>query len=42
VQAFLQYIEDNYQAIADASQIVAMSSDQAAKAKSDLQADIGG
>jgi phosphate transport system substrate-binding protein len=36
VKAFLQYVNDNYQAIADASQIVAMSSDQAAKAKSAL------
>jgi len=36
VKAFLQYVGDNYQAIADASQIVAMSSDQAAKAKAAL------
>jgi phosphate transport system substrate-binding protein len=36
VKAFLQYILDNYQEIADASQIVAMSSDQASKAKSEL------
>jgi phosphate transport system substrate-binding protein len=36
VKAFLQYINDNYQAIADASQIVAMSSDQASKAKAAL------
>ena len=36
VKAFLQYINDNYKAIADASQIVAMSSDQAAKAKAAL------
>ena len=42
VDAFLQYINDNYQAIADASQIVAMDPDQASKAKSDLKADIGG
>jgi phosphate transport system substrate-binding protein len=41
VDAFLQYVVDNYQAIADASQIVAMSSDQASKAKSDLKADLG-
>jgi phosphate transport system substrate-binding protein len=41
VQGFLQYVVDNYQDIADASQIVAMSSDQASKSKSDLQADIG-
>jgi len=41
VQAFLQYIVDNYQAIADASQIVAMSPDRASKAKSDVEADIG-
>jgi phosphate transport system substrate-binding protein len=41
VAAFLQYVVDNYQAIADASQIVAMSSDQASKAKSDLKADLG-
>src|SRR5215210_2469527 len=36
VKAFLQYVNENYQEIADASQIVAMSSDQAAKAKSAL------
>src|SRR3954447_23392535 len=36
VTAFLQYVGDNYQAIADASQIVAMSSDQATKAKTAL------
>jgi phosphate transport system substrate-binding protein len=42
VDAFLQYVIDNYQAIADASQIVSMNSDQAAKAKSDLKADLGG
>jgi phosphate transport system substrate-binding protein len=36
VKAFLDYVVDNYQAIADASQIVAMSSEQADKAKSDL------
>jgi phosphate transport system substrate-binding protein len=36
VKAFLQYVVDNYQEIADASQIVAMSSEQADKAKSDL------
>jgi phosphate transport system substrate-binding protein len=36
VKAFLDYVVDNYQAIADASQIVAMSSEQAGKAKSDL------
>src|SRR5215212_10274140 len=36
VKGFLQYVNDNYQAIADASQIVAMSSDQAAKAKAAL------
>src|SRR4029078_1098622 len=36
VKAFLQYVNDNYQAIADASQIVAMDSDQAAKAKAAL------
>ena len=36
VKAFLQYVNDNYQAIADASQIVAMSSDQASKAKAAL------
>jgi phosphate transport system substrate-binding protein len=42
VKAFLQYVVDNYQAIADASQIVALSSEQADKTKSDLQADIGG
>jgi phosphate transport system substrate-binding protein len=34
VKAFLEYIVDNYQELADASQIVAMSPDQAAKAKS--------
>jgi len=42
VKAFLQYVVDNYQAIADASQIVALSSEQADKTKSDLQADIAG
>jgi phosphate transport system substrate-binding protein len=42
VKAFLQYVVDNYQAIADTSQIVALSSGQADKTKSDLQADIGG
>src|SRR3954451_17400237 len=36
VEAFLQYVNDNYQAIADASQIVAMDPDQAAKAKAAL------
>jgi phosphate transport system substrate-binding protein len=36
VKAFLQYVGDNYQAIADASQIVAMDSGQAAKAKAAL------
>jgi phosphate transport system substrate-binding protein len=36
VKAFLQYILDNYQEIADASQIVAMSPDQADEAKADL------
>ena len=36
VKAFLQYVNDNYQAIADASQIVAMDPDQAAKAKAAL------
>jgi phosphate transport system substrate-binding protein len=41
VKAFLKYVVDNYQAIADASQIVALSPDQADKTKSDLQADIG-
>ncbi|MEA2366527.1 MAG: phosphate transport system substrate-binding protein [Thermoleophilaceae bacterium] len=34
VKAFLEYIVDNYQELADASQIVAMSPDQADKAKS--------
>jgi phosphate transport system substrate-binding protein len=42
VDAFLQYVVDNYQEIADASQIVAMSSDQASKAKADVKADTGG
>jgi phosphate transport system substrate-binding protein len=36
VKAFLDYVVDNYQAIADASQIVALSPEQADKAKSDL------
>jgi len=36
VKAFLEYVVDNYQAIADASQIVAMSSEQADKSKSEL------
>jgi phosphate transport system substrate-binding protein len=36
LKAFLQYVNDNYQAIADASQIVAMDSGQAAKAKAAL------
>jgi phosphate transport system substrate-binding protein len=36
VKAFLDYVVANYQEIADASQIVAMSSDQADKAKSAL------
>ena len=36
VKAFLQYVNDNYQSIADASQIVAMESGQAAKAKAAL------
>ena len=36
VKAFLDYVNGNYQAIADASQIVPMSSDQASKAKSAL------
>jgi phosphate transport system substrate-binding protein len=34
VEAFMQYVVDNYQALSDASQIVAMNSDQASKAKS--------
>ena len=42
VKAFLQYVVDNYEEIADASQIVALSAEQADKTKSDLQADIGG
>jgi phosphate transport system substrate-binding protein len=42
VDAFLQYVVDNYQEIADASQIVAMSPDQASKAKADVKADTGG
>jgi phosphate transport system substrate-binding protein len=41
VKAFLTYIVDNYQEAAEASQIVPMSPDQAAKAKSDLKADLG-
>ena len=36
VKAFFDYVVDNYQAIADASQIVAMSSEQADKAKAEL------
>ena len=36
VKAFLDYVVENYQAIADASQIVAMSPEQADKSKSDL------
>jgi phosphate transport system substrate-binding protein len=36
VKAFLDYVNSNYQAIADASQIVPMSGDQASKAKSAL------
>jgi phosphate transport system substrate-binding protein len=36
VKAFLQYIVDNYQEIADASQIVALSPEQADRAKSAL------
>ena len=36
VKAFLKYVVDNYQEIADASQIVAMSSDQASKSESAL------
>jgi phosphate transport system substrate-binding protein len=36
VKAFLQYVVDNYQDIADASQIVAMSPEQADKSKSEL------
>ncbi|SRR6266540_2082867 len=36
VKAFLKYVVDNYQAIADASQIVAMSPDQASKSESAL------
>jgi phosphate transport system substrate-binding protein len=36
VKAFLDYVVENYQAIADASQIVAMSSEQADKAKAAL------
>ena len=41
VKAFLEYIIDNYQAIADASQIVAMSPDQASKAQAEVKADTG-
>src|SRR5215212_7453893 len=36
VKAFMQYVNDNYQAIADASQIVAMSQEQADTAKAAL------
>jgi phosphate transport system substrate-binding protein len=36
VKAFLKYVVDNYQEIADASQIVAMSSDQASKSQAAL------
>jgi phosphate transport system substrate-binding protein len=36
VKAFLDYVVENYQAIADASQIVAMSPEQADKAKAGL------
>jgi phosphate transport system substrate-binding protein len=36
VKAFMQYVVENYQDIADASQIVAMSPDQAQKAKADV------
>jgi phosphate transport system substrate-binding protein len=36
VKAFMDYIMENYQAIADASQIVAMDDSQAQKAKADL------
>jgi phosphate transport system substrate-binding protein len=36
VKAFMDYINANYQAIAEASQIVPMSSDQASKAKATL------
>jgi phosphate transport system substrate-binding protein len=36
VEAFMQYVVDNYQALADASQIVAMNPQQASKAKSSL------
>jgi phosphate transport system substrate-binding protein len=36
VKAFMDYIAENYQAIADASQIVAMNQEQADKSKADL------
>ena len=36
VKAFLDYIEDNYEAIAEASQIVPMSAPQADKSKAAL------
>ena len=36
VKAFLDYVVENYQAIADASQIVPMSTEQADKATSAL------
>jgi phosphate transport system substrate-binding protein len=36
VNAFLDYLVENYQEIADASQIVAMSQEQADKAKAGL------
>jgi phosphate transport system substrate-binding protein len=36
VKAFLKYVVDNYQAIADASQIVAMSPDQATESKKEV------
>jgi phosphate transport system substrate-binding protein len=36
VKAFMDYVMDNYQSIAEASQIVPMSSDQASKAKTAL------
>ena len=36
VKAFMQYVVENYQYVADASQIVAMSSEQAQKAKADV------
>ncbi len=41
VQAFMDYVVDNYDTIAEAAQIVPMTQEQADKSKQELQKDEG-